>query len=57
VGELAQRLIGWFALPEEVRTQAREGLVGTVRELWSWEGVARVVIAAAEGRLEALPRP
>jgi hypothetical protein len=28
-----------------------------VRELWSWEGVARGVIAASEGRLDELPPP
>ena len=35
----------------------RDGLVATVREHWSWEGVARRVIAAAQGDLEGLPTP
>lgn len=52
---IAARLDGWLSLPEEQRTGAREALVGTARRLWSWEGVARGVIAAARGELDRLP--
>jgi glycosyltransferase involved in cell wall biosynthesis len=55
VEAIAERLNGWLALPETVRAEAREGLVTTARQLWSWEGVARGVIAAARGELDRLP--
>ncbi|HEY2715301.1 MAG TPA: glycosyltransferase family 4 protein [Solirubrobacterales bacterium] len=54
---LAARLSGWFDLPEAERAAARASLVETVARLWSWEGVARGVLAAAAGDLGALPRP
>ncbi len=57
VRALAERLVGWLAADPELRARTRAGLVGTVRERWSWEGVARGVIAAARGELEALERP
>lgn len=57
VRAIAERLIGWLAVPAQVREETRAALVETVRERWSWEGVARGVIAAAEGRLDALPEP
>src|SRR5207342_1454781 len=41
VEAIAARLDGWLGLPEAEREEAREALVGTVRRLWSWEGVAR----------------
>jgi glycosyltransferase involved in cell wall biosynthesis len=52
---IAARLDGWLSLPEEQREGAREALVETARRLWSWEGVARGVIAAARGELDRLP--
>jgi len=52
---IAERLNGWLGLPEEQRVEARETLVETVRRLWSWEGVARGVIAASRGELDRLP--
>jgi glycosyltransferase involved in cell wall biosynthesis len=55
VEAIAERLNGWLALPEVRRAQAREALVGTARRLWSWEGVARGVIAASRGELDRLP--
>ncbi|HEX7059735.1 MAG TPA: glycosyltransferase family 4 protein [Solirubrobacterales bacterium] len=55
VEAIAGRLNGWLALPEEERGPAREALVETARRLWSWEGVARGVIAAARGELDRLP--
>ena len=55
VEAIAERLNGWLALPEEERAEAREALVATARRLWSWEGVARGVIAASRGELDRLP--
>jgi glycosyltransferase involved in cell wall biosynthesis len=55
VPAIARRLTGWLTADPALRERTRAGLVETVRERWSWEGVARGVIAAAEGRLEQLP--
>jgi len=55
VEAIAERLDGWLSLPEGERAAARESLVETARRLWSWEGVARGVIAAARGELDRLP--
>jgi len=55
VEAIAERLNGWLSLPEEERAAARESLVETARRLWSWEGVARGVLAASAGRLDELP--
>jgi glycosyltransferase involved in cell wall biosynthesis len=55
VEAIAERLDGWLALPERERSGAREALVETARRLWSWEGVARGVIAASRGELDRLP--
>ncbi len=44
---IAGRLNAWLALPEAEREGAREALIETVARLWSWEGVARGVLAAA----------
>jgi glycosyltransferase involved in cell wall biosynthesis len=55
VEAIAERLNGWLSLPGEERGAAREALVETVSRLWSWEGVARGVIAAARGELDRLP--
>jgi glycosyltransferase involved in cell wall biosynthesis len=55
VEAIAARLDNWLSLPEERREGAREALVETARRLWSWEGVARGVIAAARGELARLP--
>ena len=57
VEAIADRVGGWLALPEPEREQAREALVGTVRRLWSWEGVARGVLAASAAELADLPHP
>ncbi|HEX3909733.1 MAG TPA: glycosyltransferase [Solirubrobacteraceae bacterium] len=57
VPAIAQRLIGWLEAPPAIREQTRAGLVETVRERWSWDGVARGVIAAARGELDGLQRP
>ena len=55
VEAIAGRLNAWLSLPEERREEAREALVETARRLWSWEGVARGVIAASRGELDRLP--
>jgi hypothetical protein len=55
VEAIADRLRAWFALDEGTRSEAREALSETARRLWSWEGVARGIVAAAEGRLADLP--
>jgi len=55
VEAIAERLNRWLELPEGRRDEAREALVATARRLWSWEGVARGVIAASRGELDRLP--
>jgi glycosyltransferase involved in cell wall biosynthesis len=55
VEAIAERLNGWLSLPEDERRAAQESLVETARRLWSWEGVARGVIAASAGELDRLP--
>jgi glycosyltransferase involved in cell wall biosynthesis len=57
VGALAERIIAWLTVDGEQRERTRAGLVATVRERWSWEGVARGVIAAARGELDVLSEP
>jgi glycosyltransferase involved in cell wall biosynthesis len=57
VGALAERIVSWLTVDDDLREQTRSGLVRTVRERWSWEGVARGVIAAAHGELDALAEP
>ncbi len=54
---IADRLNRWLALPEAERQRARATLVETVARLWSWEGVARGVLAASAGELGDLPAP
>jgi len=57
VTALAAAVIGWLQADAGLRARTRAGLVATVREHWSWEGVARGVIAAAQGDLDALAKP
>jgi glycosyltransferase involved in cell wall biosynthesis len=57
VEAIAERLNAWLALPEEERAGAREALVATAGRLWSWEGVARGMLAASAGRLDELAAP
>jgi glycosyltransferase involved in cell wall biosynthesis len=57
VESLAAALVGWLQADSELRERTRAGLVATVRERWSWEGVARGVIAATQGELDALAKP
>ena len=39
------------------RAATREAIVAITRERYSWDGVARTVIAAAQGELDELPEP
>jgi glycosyltransferase involved in cell wall biosynthesis len=57
VPALAGCLTGWLCADARIRAQTRAGLVAAVRRHWSWEGVARGVIAAARGELDKLPEP
>jgi len=57
VEAIAGRLSGWLALPAAAREEARGALVETVGRLWSWDGVARGVLAASAAELANLPRP
>lgn len=57
VEAIADRLERWLALPGSEREQAREALVAAVGRLWSWEGVARGVLAASASELGDLPQP
>jgi glycosyltransferase involved in cell wall biosynthesis len=54
---IAERVVAWLAAPAPLRAATRDAIVATVRERWSWEGVARGVVAAAQGRLDELPEP
>jgi len=53
VRAIAERIAAWLEAPAELRDATRDALVETVRERWSWEGVARGVIAAAQARADA----
>jgi glycosyltransferase involved in cell wall biosynthesis len=57
VSALAACITSWLGTDPEPRAKTREGLVEAVREHWSWEGVARGVIAAASGELDDLAVP
>jgi glycosyltransferase involved in cell wall biosynthesis len=57
VEEIASKLSRWLSLPDDERERARAALSTEARRRFGWEGVARGVIAAAEGRLDELPPP
>ena len=57
VAEIAGKLGDWLARPAAERDAARAALSRAARERYGWEGVARGVIAAAQGRLAELPEP
>jgi glycosyltransferase involved in cell wall biosynthesis len=57
VRELAGNLAGWMQAPADIVEATRAGIVAAAREHYSWDGVARSVIAAARGELEGLPLP
>jgi hypothetical protein len=56
VHDLAACLTGWLDAPASVRDRTRRALAQAARDRFSWDGVARTVVAAAEGRLNDLPR-
>jgi glycosyltransferase involved in cell wall biosynthesis len=57
VRDLAGDLVAWLTAPEDLRAATREALVVTAHERFSWDGVARGVVAAAQGRHAELPEP
>jgi glycosyltransferase involved in cell wall biosynthesis len=57
VEAIAARIDGWLELGAGDRELASEALRATVDRLWSWEGVARGVLAAAAGELDELRLP
>ena len=57
VEALADSIASWLEADDATRAAAREALVGVARARFSWEGVARGVVAAAEGRLGDLDVP
>jgi glycosyltransferase involved in cell wall biosynthesis len=54
VTAIAERANAWLGAPGELRARTRDELVATAREHYSWVGVADGVIAAAQGRRDAL---
>jgi glycosyltransferase involved in cell wall biosynthesis len=56
IAELAAKLGGWLELEPERRRAAGAALAKRVEELWSWDNVARGVIAASRGELDGLPK-
>jgi glycosyltransferase involved in cell wall biosynthesis len=57
VESLAARINGWLGLDPAVRDRAHAALREVAVGRWSWEGVARGVLAASAGRLDELPAP
>jgi glycosyltransferase involved in cell wall biosynthesis len=55
VATIAERISGWLSLDPGTRDRVARALSARARELWSWEGVARGVLAASAGRLDELP--
>jgi hypothetical protein len=56
VEAIAERVNRWLALDPAIRERTRVALSETTARLWSWEGVARGVLAASAGLLDELPR-
>jgi glycosyltransferase involved in cell wall biosynthesis len=57
VEEIAAKLVAWLTLDPATREDARAALAAQAARRYSWESVAEGVIAAAQGHLDALPRP
>jgi glycosyltransferase involved in cell wall biosynthesis len=57
VRELAAALTGWLGAPADLRAETRAAMVAATRARYSWDGVARTVVAAARGELDGLPAP
>jgi glycosyltransferase involved in cell wall biosynthesis len=56
VHEIAERLNGWLGVDPAERARAGAAMATKVSELWSWDGVARGILAASAGELDELPR-
>jgi glycosyltransferase involved in cell wall biosynthesis len=57
VEQIAANLIAWLTLDPATRQRAQAALAAEAARRYSWETVAEGVIAAAQGRLDALPHP
>jgi glycosyltransferase involved in cell wall biosynthesis len=57
VEEIAAKLVAWLSLDPTERADVRAGLARETARHYSWESVAERVIAAAQGRLDGVPRP
>ena len=57
VEEIAAKLVAWLTLDDAERERARSALAKEAARCYSWETVAKGVIAAAQGRLDELPFP
>jgi glycosyltransferase involved in cell wall biosynthesis len=57
VEEIATKLVTWLTLDPAERDRVRAALAREAARRYSWESVAEGVIAAADGRLDELPRP
>jgi len=57
VEEIAAKLVAWLTLDDAERKRARLALAKEAARRYGWENVAKGVIAAAQGRLDALPIP
>jgi len=57
VASLAACINGWLGLDPGTRERALAALHEVASRRWSWEGVARGVLAASAGELDALPVP
>ena len=57
VEEIADKLVRWLSLDPSVRARAASALSDAARRQFGWEAVGEGVIAAAQGRLDELPRP
>ena len=57
VESIAARIIYWLRIPADTRAATRAALIKTVAARYSWDAVARGVIAAARGELAALDAP
>jgi glycosyltransferase involved in cell wall biosynthesis len=56
VQHLATCLVRWLGAPAPLRERTRHALTRFARDRFSWDGVAAAMLAAAEGRLDDLPR-
>ena len=55
--QIADKLVAWLTLDPAERERASAALAAQAARRYSWESVAEGVIAAAQGRLDALPHP